>query len=169
MDAANALYQPLRDLYARTVGLGTQLRAALEREPSVRYAFVFGSYARGDDDVRSDVDVFIVGEVRRESLLRRLQELEATLRRDISPIVWSDSELTARVRERAPFLMTVLAEPKIWLLGDEDEFETRTREMARSSSRARPRDRSRSRGRESEAPPRRTQSRTGARARRRRS
>src|SRR5713226_3461693 len=64
MDAANALYQPLRDLYARTVGLGTQLRAALEREPSVRYAFVFGSYARGDDDVRSDVDVFIVGEVR---------------------------------------------------------------------------------------------------------
>src|SRR5216684_6720135 len=41
MDAANALYQPLRDLYARTVGLGTQLRAALEREPGVRYAFVF--------------------------------------------------------------------------------------------------------------------------------
>src|SRR5215210_3180503 len=63
MDPANPVYPALRELYARTVGLVAQLRTILERETGISYAFVFGSYARGDDDVRSDVDVLIVGDV----------------------------------------------------------------------------------------------------------
>src|SRR5439155_1095305 len=46
MDPANPVYPALRDLYARTVGLVAQLRTTLERETGVRYAVVFGSYAR---------------------------------------------------------------------------------------------------------------------------
>ncbi len=71
------LYASLRDLYARTVGLAAQLRAALEQENGVRCAFVFGSYARGDDDVRSDVDVLVVGEPRTDALLERIQSLRS--------------------------------------------------------------------------------------------
>src|SRR5437773_1030335 len=133
MDPANPVYPALRDLYARTVGLVAQLRTILEREPGVRYAFVFGSYARGDDDVRSDVDVLVVGDLGGHDILERLQSLEATLRREINPVVWSERDLTTRTRERAPFLMTLLAEPKIWLVGDKDDFNRRTREVARPS------------------------------------
>lgn len=59
MDPSHPLYAPLRDLYARTVGLVAQLRTALGQEQGVRHAFLFGSYARGDDDVRSDIDVLV--------------------------------------------------------------------------------------------------------------
>ena len=158
MDPANPLYPALRELYARTVGLVAQLRTLLEREAGLRYAFVFGSYARGDDDVRSDVDVLIVGDLRGNDLLGRLQSLEATLSREINPVVWSESELLTRARERAPFLMTLLGEPKIWIVGDEDEFNRRTREVAGTSQRSST-DPSRPRRRGRQAPSRGTQSR----------
>lgn len=159
MDPANPLYPALRDIYARTVGLVAQLRTILEREAGVHSAFVFGSYARGDDDVRSDIDVFIVGDLPGQDLLESLQALEAKLGREINPVVWSERELLARAREKAPFLMTLLAEPKIWIVGDEDEFNRRTREVAGTSPGAGSRDTSRPRRRGRQASPRGTQPR----------
>ena len=159
MDSANPLYPALRELYARTIGLVAQLRTILEREPGVRYGFVFGSYARGDDDVRSDIDVLIVGDVSGHELFEKTQSLEATLGREINPVLWSERELMTRARERAPFLMTLLTEPKIWLVGDEDEFNKRTREVAGPSPRGRSRDTSRSRRRGGQAPSRAAQPR----------
>lgn len=164
MDPANPLYPALREVYARTVGLVAQLRMTLEREP-VRYAFVFGSYARGDDDVRSDVDVLIVGDVSGHDLLAKTQSLEATLGREINPVLWSWRELMTRARERAPFLMTLLAEPKIWLVGDEDEFNKRTREVVGPAPRGHSRDTPRPRRRGSQAPSRAAQSRARSRKR----
>jgi predicted nucleotidyltransferase len=166
MDPENPLYQPLRDLYARTVGLAAQLRAILERERGVRYAFLFGSYARGDDDVRSDVDLLIVGDLRQTALREQIQSLEATLGREINPVIWTEEELLARTRERTPFLSTLVAEPKTWLIGDEDEFERRTRGVARPEPRRRSGDTSGRRGREREARTRHTQSRPRTQARR---
>lgn len=169
MDPANPVYPALRDLYARTVGLVAQLRTILERQAGVRYAFVFGSYARGDDDVRSDIDVLIIGEERGQDLLESLRSMEATLGREINPVVWSERELLTRARERAPFLMTLLSEPKIWVAGDEDEFNTRTRDVAGTSSRGGSRDKARSSRRPRQAPARGTQPRARSLTRRGRS
>lgn len=170
MDPNNPVYGPLRDLYARTVGLVAQLRQILERRDGIRYAFVFGSYARGDDDVRSDIDVFVVGEVSGNRLQSEIQKLETTLGREINPVVWTENDLRKRMVERSPFLVTVAAEPKVWILGDEDEFRRRTSELARAASRTGSRDQSRSSRRVAQTGPRRAQSRaSGASARRRRS
>src|SRR5947209_16999722 len=170
MDSANPLYLPLRELYAGTVGLVAQLRTILEQRAGVRFAFVFGSYARGDDDVRSDVDVLVVGGVNVPVLLGEIQTLEAKLGRELSPVVWTEDDLDRQVQERSPFLATVRAEPKIWIVGDEDEFEGRTRELARPSPRRRAADQPRPARHRAQARPSRAQSRaSGARARRRRS
>src|SRR3989442_2979057 len=170
MDPANPLYLPLRELYARTVGLVAQLRTILEQRAGVRFAFVFGSYARGDDDVRSDVDVLVVGSADVPELLGEIQTLEAKLGRELSPVAWTEDDFDRQVQERSPFLATVRAEPKIWIVVDEDEFERRTRELARPSPRRRAADQPRPVRRRAQARPRRPQPRaSGARARRRRS
>jgi len=170
MDPANPLYLPLRELYARTVGLVAQLRTILEQRAGVRFAFVFGSYARGDDDVRSDVDLLVVGGVNVPALLGEIQTLEAKLGRELSPVAWTEDDFDRQVQERSPFLTTVRAEPKIWIVGDEDEFERRTRELARPSPRRRAADQPRPARRRAQARPRRAQPRaSGARASGRRS
>src|SRR2546425_7220029 len=160
MDPANPVYLPLRELYARTVGLVAQLRRVLEQRAGVRFAFVFGSYARGDDDVRSDVDVLVVGggaDV--PALLAEIQTLEAKLGRELNPVVWTEGDLRRQVQQRSPFLATVRAEPKIWIVGDEDEFDRRTRELARPSPRGRTADQPRPARHRAEARARPAQSR----------
>src|SRR2546428_13751551 len=158
MHPANPLYLPLRELYARTVGLVAQLRTILEQRAGVRFAFVFGSYARGDDDVRSDVDLLVVGGADVPALFAEIQTLEAKLGRELSPVVWTEDDLDRQVQERSPFLATVRAEPKIWIVGDEDEFERRTREVARPSPRRRADDKPRPARHRAQARSRLTQS-----------
>src|SRR5207245_10736740 len=128
---------------------------------------VFGSCPRGDDDVRSDVDLLVVGGADVPALFAEIQTLEAKLGRELSPVVWTEDDLDRQVQERSPFLATVRAEPKIWIVGDEDEFERRTRELARPSPRGRAENRPRPARHRAQARPRRAQSRaSGARARR---
>src|SRR3989442_1778577 len=127
-------------------------------------------YARGDDDVRSDVDLLVVGGVNVPALLGEIQTLEAKLGRELSPVAWTEDDFDRQVQERSPFLTTVRAEPKIWIVGDEDEFERRTRELARPSPRRRAADQPRPARRRAQARPRRAQPRaSGARASGRRS
>jgi predicted nucleotidyltransferase len=53
------------------------LRTALRTEPNVAFVLLFGSVARGDDDVGSDVDLLVV---LHEHSLERLAELQDRLR-----------------------------------------------------------------------------------------
>src|SRR5713101_4015549 len=162
MDPLHPLYLPLRDLYARTVGIVAQLRTLLEADKGIRFAFVFGSYARGDDDTRSDIDVFVVGHMEVDRLIEATQKLEANLGRELNPVVWTEQDLRKRIQERSPFLATVREEPKIWIVGDEHDFDRRTRELARAPQRDRAADQPRSARRRAKDRTRGTQPRAGA-------
>ena len=168
MDPGHPLYLSLRDLYARTVGIVAQLRLLLEGHKGIRFAFVFGSYARGDDDTRSDIDVFVVGDLEADPLIAAIQKLEANLGRELNAVVWTEQDLRKRIQERSPFLATVREEPKIWIAGDEDEFDRRTRELARAAQRDRAADQPRSARRGTEARAGRAKPRTSAVSTRRR-
>jgi predicted nucleotidyltransferase len=168
MDPGHPLYLSLRELYARTVGIVAQLRTVIEKRKGVRFAFVFGSYARGDDDTRSDIDLLVIGDLEVESLLEATRKLEAAVGRELNAVVWTEQDLRKRIKERAPFLATVREESKIWIVGDEDDFERRTRELARAAQRDRAADQPRSARRGAEARAGRAKPRTSAAPTRRR-
>jgi predicted nucleotidyltransferase len=168
MDPGHPLYLSLRDLYARTVGIVAQLRVLLEGHKGIRFAFVFGSYARGDDDTRSDIDVFVVGDFKADPLIAATQKLEANLGRELNAVVWTEQDLRRRIQERSPFLATVREEAKIWIVGDEGEFDRRTGELARAVQRDRAADQPRSARRGAEARAGRAKPRTSAAPTRRR-
>ncbi len=52
---------PVREIVRRTAGLAGALREALSSMRGVHLAFLFGSYASGEDKLGSDIDLFIVG------------------------------------------------------------------------------------------------------------
>ena len=62
-------------------------------------------------DELSYPDVFIV-----------LEPLIATLGRTIQPTVYSRDELRKRIRQKNAFVTRVLAQPKLWILGTEDDL-----------------------------------------------
>jgi predicted nucleotidyltransferase len=81
-------------------GLLSRLRSALRTEPNVRLAVVFGSVARGEDRVESDIDLLV--ELADESWARR-QRLNTRLERELGRRV--DLLLLARTSAGNPSLL----------------------------------------------------------------
>ncbi len=117
------LFPELKSMMLKTAGLADVVRAALSEVKGVRSAFVFGSMARGTQDVRSDVDVLIVGGASFADLVRALRPAQDRLGREITPTLYTPEEFAQKVEARHPFLMRVLEEPKIMLVGDAGEIE----------------------------------------------
>jgi predicted nucleotidyltransferase len=118
------VYPELHGLIKKTFGLVGVLREALlPFSPAMGIAFVYGSVAKGAETADSDVDLLLVGEsVGYGALLAALAPAEQTLGRKISPTPYTHAEFTKRLQEQQHFLMSVLALPKIFILGDNDDL-----------------------------------------------
>jgi predicted nucleotidyltransferase len=118
------IYNDLSNLIAKTVGLADVLRAALAAlGERIDLAFVYGSLAKGTSKAGSDVDIMVIGFASFSEIVAALSPLQDTLRREISPSVYPPAEFRRKIRDGSHFVTTVLGEPKIMLMGDEDELE----------------------------------------------
>jgi uncharacterized protein len=123
VNRTSPVYEELRGLVLKTAGLAELLREAIAPlRDRIRCAFIFGSLARGEHGRGSDVDVLVVGEVGFADLAKALTEAQRRLGREVNPTVYRASELSRKLAEGHHFLTQVVAGPKIYLLGDEDEL-----------------------------------------------
>jgi predicted nucleotidyltransferase len=113
----------LKAMFLKTVGLGDRLRDALAGTTDVEIAFLFGSYAKGLEDPTSDVDVFLVGTASPRKLTPILTALEEETGREINATTFTPEELRDRVKTGDHFVRSVLASPKVYLIGDEDALD----------------------------------------------
>jgi len=86
----------------------------------INLAFVYGSIARSRETERSDVDLMVVGNVDFGDVVEKLAEAEKILNREINPTVYSVTEFGKKVRGN--FLKNVLADKKLYIIGDEDDL-----------------------------------------------
>lgn len=117
------VYTELRALVEKTMGVPVALRNLLSPlAKQIEAAFIYGSLARGDAVVESDVDLLVVGDVPALKLAAVLTQAEGKLRREVNPVVFPREEFRERLRRRDHFLTTVMREPKIFLFGGEDDL-----------------------------------------------
>lgn len=126
-NSAAPVYKPLRELVLKTSGLGDVLKAALAPAANdIRAAFVYGSVSKGDDRAVSDIDVLVVSDtLSYADVFELLEPASRRTGRTISPTLYSMQELTKRLRGRNSFVTRVVAQPKIWLIGTEDDIKPR--------------------------------------------
>ena len=116
---AHPAFPALRSLVLSTRGCGDALREALEGlGKAVEAAFIYGSFARGDDVADSDVDLLVVGSVTRRALAAALAPAGRELGRELNPVILSATEFAHRVRSGDHFLTEVLSGPQVWLVSD---------------------------------------------------
>lgn len=118
------VYPELHCIIQKTFGLTDVLRTALlPLLPAVQVAFVYGSIAKGSATAASDVDLMLVGdEISYATLLSALSPAEQVLGRPINPTPYTLEEFRKRQQEQQHFLMRVLEQPKLFLIGDEDDL-----------------------------------------------
>ena len=122
-DTSGPIFTELASILRKTSGLADVLVQALApAAPKLRLAFVFGSVARGQETGGSDVDVMLIGDLGFREAVELLHPCQATLGREVNPKLFSASEFTDKATTE-PFLIDVLAKPKIFLIGNAHDLE----------------------------------------------
>ncbi|MBW7901913.1 MAG: nucleotidyltransferase domain-containing protein [Rhodocyclaceae bacterium] len=121
---AAPIFSELRGIVLKTFGLADVLREGLAPLATrIHVAFVFGSVAKGSDTAASDIDILIVSDdLAYADLFNALSTAEETLGRKISPTLYGTAEFERKVRDDNHFVTRVLAQPKIFLKGSEDDL-----------------------------------------------
>jgi predicted nucleotidyltransferase len=115
---ASPLFRPLQELVERSVGVEPLLRAALADVPDVDAAVIFGSWARGEVDAESDVDVLVVGDFDYADVVARLHALQERTGREINMVAMRADELRQQRTAERGFIPEVLRSPMTPLVGD---------------------------------------------------
>ena len=115
------IYAELCGIAQKTMGLAQPLRVALAPlAPRIRAAFVYGSVAKRQDTASSDVDLMLISDdVGYPELFTTLEALGQQLGRTVNPTIYTPQEWAQRIMRGDSFASRVLAQPKIWLIGDD--------------------------------------------------
>jgi predicted nucleotidyltransferase len=113
-------YPELKKIIYSTVALGDYLRDSLKDSESIELAFVYGSVARNEEKEKSDIDLFVVGEIEEGELHGLVSDIEKGIGREINYTLMTRKEFGERRNRGEPFLRRVMGEKKFVLKGNLD-------------------------------------------------
>jgi predicted nucleotidyltransferase len=115
-------YEEMKGLILKTTGVAGVIRSSLEKLRGVKFAFLYGSFAKNQENPESDIDLMVVGRVNPDELEEVLSEAEKQLGRAINITSYSLKEFDEKTIAKDGFIQTVLKGPKLLLVGSEDEI-----------------------------------------------
>ena len=120
------IFQELTQIVQKTFGLALPIREALAPyQEAIRCAFIFGSIAKKQDTVASDVDLFVISDsLSYADLVNQLLGTEVRLGRGINTTIYTEADVRQRLMDGNAFLSRVLEQPKIWIIGNESDIPT---------------------------------------------
>jgi len=117
------IFAELKNLIIKTAGVAEILRAGLlPLAEHIQLAFIYGSFAKGDEKHTSDVDLMVIGNVTFSGIVSALGPAQETLRREVNPTVYPLNEFITKVTEKDHFILRILDSVKIFIIGDEHGF-----------------------------------------------
>ncbi len=87
----------------------------------IDFAFIFGSFAKGTETEESDIDLFVIGDVKEDRLLKIIEPIEKQTGREINYILWKKSLFLKRAKKHH-LINEIAKNPVIMLVGDENEL-----------------------------------------------
>lgn len=96
----------------------------------IKYALIYGSFAKGTEKEGSDIDLLVIGDVPENHLLRAIPKIEHNTGREINFILWTEKEFREKVQRRIPLIREILETPIIMIVGDEDGFRRAAKERS---------------------------------------
>lgn len=118
------LYSELRGIVLKTFGLADVLSQALESVThKIQCAFIYGSVAKQIDTSNSDIDLMLISDdLSYADVFALLEQPQQQLGRQINPTFYSEKEWIGKLKQRNNFIIQVIKQPKIFLIGSEDEL-----------------------------------------------
>ena len=111
-----ALFQEYKNIINKTFGVENQIKILLKKVKKIDQIFLFGSYAKGNFDQWSDLDLLIIGEHDPLLLSKIISELEKKLARNINIVEMNPNEFKNRQNQNDPFLKEIFTHKILKLL-----------------------------------------------------
>lgn len=115
----NIILHDLRQIFIKTDYIGELIRKELTDK--VTYAFIYGSFAKGEETKSSDIDLFVIGGIQEDELIKIIQKLEKGIGREINYVLWNDPTFKQRAKS-SHLLKTIKKSKIIMLIGNEHEL-----------------------------------------------
>jgi len=123
LNIRSTFYPEFLALIAKEFGLGSSIILSIKNLGDIKYAVLSKSFAGKRRKSSSlDVDLFVVGKVNinaLEDLVKKEQELRG---HEINYAVMGEDEFNYAKRKNDQFVIRVLLQSRIMLIGDEEEF-----------------------------------------------
>ncbi|MFO7929701.1 MAG: nucleotidyltransferase domain-containing protein [Candidatus Humimicrobiaceae bacterium] len=119
LNKACPIAQDLKNIFLKTVGVAKVLKESLSKE-RIKFAFIYGSYAKGEESFLSDIDLMVIGDILSKELSRILSEPKQKLRRVINYAVFPLNEFIKKANQKDHFINSILNDSKIYIIGSED-------------------------------------------------
>jgi predicted nucleotidyltransferase len=118
------IFAELRALVQKTFGVADVIAEALRPlRTRISLAFIYGSVASGSEKAGSDVDLMVIGdEISLDDVVASIGEAQEKLGREVNPSLYRTEEFSRKLAKRHHFLSSVLAAPKIFLIGGDDDL-----------------------------------------------
>lgn len=118
------IFLELKSIFLKTYGIGKALRKSLKEREKINFAFIYGSYAKNQENITSDIDLFVIGNITSRKLSSYLSKLKSDFNREINFSLYSLQEFAKEIKNKNHFIMSILKEPKIFIMGKEIDFKT---------------------------------------------
>jgi predicted nucleotidyltransferase len=121
LNRAYPLFQEIRGIVTKTVGAAPLIAQSLKRIDGIEEAYMYGSFARNQQDAASDIDVLVIGTPRDGALADAVRRLERQFGREITYTVLTRKEFEARRAQKDAFLEGVWHNKRVSLVAAHEE------------------------------------------------
>jgi DNA-binding transcriptional ArsR family regulator len=126
-----SIVEELRKIFLKTEGVAPELFELLKKERNrIRYALVYGSFAKGTEVASSDIDLLIVGEIDEDKAAHLMMKAQSRIGREINYVIWSERAFAEKSGQKIPLLREISKNPVIMIIGDTDDFKRSIKEQA---------------------------------------
>jgi len=115
-------FDELKNIIYKTTGIFGILKKEFLKIKNINFVFIYGSFAKGKQNLYSDVDLFIVGKADENKIISMIDKIEKKFNREINYKILNLDELKKYIDKKDPFILNILNEKKFFIIGDEDEF-----------------------------------------------
>jgi len=114
------LLREIRSIVRKTIGVEADLKRELSRIDGIKFAFLFGSYAKSGLKSDSDIDLYVIGDPDEESLFQTIQKVEARIGREINYHLAVAKEFFNK--RKTNYFLKDISKNCLMIVGDKDEF-----------------------------------------------
>jgi len=118
-------YDELLKMVVKSTGLGQKIRRLRKKIGNLDFVMFSAKFVKKIKPEREEVEILVIGDIVLPELQALVKEEEKALGREINYAVFDKQEFEFRKTRRDPFIMDLLMNSRVMLIGGEEEFALR--------------------------------------------